>query len=289
MLAELISILNTSVATNGEDYDVIKEIVVKIEEYEKRFFLEKQILLPNKQDTCEPFSYINKFLSDKKYLADMHYDDYFYISQKINTYERNLSLYTYCASQYNYMAVEQYKIQALSQKALKHKNDIINSIASSKGAVKKGITEDFFYNYLNEVSDFEIYKSYRYGYYYPDLIIVDTETNICIDIEIDEPYSFEDKKPIHFGDEDCNRDTYLIESGFFVIRFSEEQIVNNTYECHLLLKGLLKEIKNFISVNDFISVNEIYKSIKTRAWNYNEASNMAIIDARKIVLQKILA
>ena len=35
-------------------------------------------------------------------------------------------------------------------------------------------------------------------YYYPDFTFICDETRLHIDIEIDEPYSLPDKKPIHY-------------------------------------------------------------------------------------------
>jgi very-short-patch-repair endonuclease len=82
------------------------------------------------------------------------------------------------------------------------------------------------------------------------------ETNIFIDIEIDEPYSFEERKPIHFDDSDCERDKYFAESGFIVIRFTEDQIIDNTYQCYFIIKKCISKILDFVSASDFLNDNE---------------------------------
>ncbi|MBC7554419.1 MAG: hypothetical protein H7257_10615 [Taibaiella sp.] len=160
------------------------------------------------------FYRLNEFLSDKKNLVAIEYRYYVHIRNQIQKYQRELNIYSTALIQFNNMAVEKHRHEKLLTQTLSYKRSILSLIAPSTKMVKKGISEDFFYTYLKKISGFNIYTQYSYGYFYPDLIVVDNEMNICINIEIDEPYSYEEKKPIHFDVQDTDRDNYLIENGF---------------------------------------------------------------------------
>ncbi|TEB40545.1 hypothetical protein D0809_30065, partial [Flavobacterium circumlabens] len=58
--------------------------------------------------------------------------------------------------------------------------------------------------------------------YQPDFILYYQKYNLCIDIEIDEPYAMGSKKPIHFDDDKRNK--FFLSKGWHIIRFAEEQI-----------------------------------------------------------------
>ena len=71
--------------------------------------------------------------------------------------------------------------------------------------------------------------------YEPDFAYINKEKGIFIDIEIDEPYSAAGH-PTHFMhedgvDKDSARNKRFQESGWYVLRFSEEQIICHTREC----------------------------------------------------------
>lgn len=148
--------------------------------------------------------------------------------------------------------------------------------------VKKGITELFFYDFLKSKADFELYKSIKFSFYYPDLILVDKSSKLVFDIEIDEPYSLDTKNPIHFDDSDKQRDEYFIENGFIVIRFSENQIVDSTEFCIAVI-NLVKE-----SVLAF-DTSKIYDEMEFSypCWTYEDAFKMAYNNSRQAILKKL--
>lgn len=70
--------------------------------------------------------------------------------------------------------------------------------------------------------------------YEPDLAYIDKEKGICVDIEIDEPYST--SGPTHYayaegGNKDEARNTRFQDAGWYVIRFTEEQMFCHTKQC----------------------------------------------------------
>lgn len=71
--------------------------------------------------------------------------------------------------------------------------------------------------------------------YEPDLVYMDKQKGIYIDIEIDEPHTW-NKKPCHYLDQngtsrDWKRDNLFVSAGWTVIRFSERQIFSETKSC----------------------------------------------------------
>lgn len=71
--------------------------------------------------------------------------------------------------------------------------------------------------------------------YEPDFAFIDEEHGIFIDIEVDEPYSASGH-PTHFlqpdgTNKDSARNERFRQAGWYVIRFSEEQIFCHTAEC----------------------------------------------------------
>lgn len=148
---------------------------------------------------------------------------------------------------------------------------------------KIGKYEVYFYNILkNKFGDkimrnsaIDFFKSGRA--YTPDIIYADIKNNIFIDIEIDEPYSFENKEPIHYFQNsvhcDEDRDKYFLENYWIVIRFSEMQIVENYSECINTIELVLKGIEEQYIVNkDKLLNNRIQIH---SCWNYFDAKKMA--------------
>lgn len=91
----------------------------------------------------------------------------------------------------------------------------------------------------------------------PDIAIIDEnkDKNIRIDIEIDEPYAGITRQPTHCKGEDLMRDTYFVDRGWLVIRFSEYQVHTQEIEC-------LKYIADIINAIDsnYIVPNELFTS-----------------------------
>jgi hypothetical protein len=153
---------------------------------------------------------------------------------------------------------------------------------------KIGKSEVFFYNILknkfgdkilrNSVIDF--FETGRA--YIPDIIYTDTKNKIFIDIEIDEPYSFENKEPIHYLQNsvhsDEERDKYFLENYWLIIRFSEMQIIQNHSECINTIELVLKGIEDQYIVNKDILLNNRIQIHS--CWNYLDAKKMALENFR---------
>lgn len=133
-------------------------------------------------------------------------------------------------------------------------------------SIYKGVSEDYFNGYL--LKYFGNYILMRHCLHlnkyslYPDFTFWDKTNKICVDIEIDESYVASNGKPIHYKDSDLKRDRVFLSYGWFIIRFSEKQIVTNPIGCCKSISNFLNEIyyqigKSFNSENIESLKNEI--------------------------------
>lgn len=143
----------------------------------------------------------------------------------------------------------------------------------------KGYTEDNLFYRLMKYIPKQIFIDGKVGKYYPDLI-VKTSNGVCIDIEIDEPYEYKDKKETHYiGCGDKERDNYFLDNNWFVIRFSEYQIKYYTNRCVRIVLLL----KDLIELGDckYDSLVDLVNKISMPFWTKEEARVMAIENFRE--------
>lgn len=156
-----------------------------------------------------------------------------------------------------------------------HKKSLKPLIVASRGkqSLKRGIAELKFLELLdNELKGSifidmvpQIDWSENKQTYNPDFTMVCKKTNLHIDIEIDEPYTLKDKKPIHYIDSsDDKRNEFFLDNNWCVIRFSEKQIINETIECIETIKSVY---------NNIIEMNPSYSTdLKPEPrWTYEES------------------
>lgn len=98
----------------------------------------------------------------------------------------------------------------------------------------------------------------------PDIAIIDKkkEKNIRIDIEIDEPYAGITRQPTHCIGEDLMRDTYFVDRGWLVIRFSEFQVHTQELECLKYIASIIKSIDSNYSIPSVLSTVSDLKTEK---------------------------
>lgn len=154
--------------------------------------------------------------------------------------------------------------------------------------IKVGKSENLFYSILVSKFGDKIIRNYAIDLFesgkafIPDIIYADIENRIFIDIEIDEPYSFENKEPIHYLKNsihiDEERDKYFLENYWLVIRFSEKQIINNIIECVNTIELIISSIENQYIVDKSILLKN---GIQTQScWSYSDAKKMALENYR---------
>ena len=94
-------------------------------------------------------------------------------------------------------------------------------------------------------------------------------------IEIDEPYIYSNKIPTHFVGYDEDRNYQFCDKDWFVVRFSEEQVVRNPIECTYFLKTFIEYIDtgqalNLVEGKKFKTLN-----IRHNPWIKEDCENMA--------------
>lgn len=107
-----------------------------------------------------------------------------------------------------------------------------------------------------------------YRQYVPDFVLYHERANLYIDIEIDEPYVIESRKPIHYIDgRDLVRDKYIINNGWVVIRYSERQVYKH-------LEEIIKDLESKINWLTYDDVRPTSLSLDNR-WTEEEAKRLA--------------
>lgn len=112
--------------------------------------------------------------------------------------------------------------------------------------------------------------------YEPDFAYIDACKGVFVDIEIDEPYSGAEKKPLHYC---CNgnktiddvRNERFAERGWTVVRFSEKQIHEQCESCLKFLYELLVKMDASISIP--LGLRGVADLKEERMWTERDANN----------------
>jgi hypothetical protein len=136
----------------------------------------------------------------------------------------------------------------------------------------KGRYESFFLNHLSSKFSSKIFNNLEFQLpnsyaFVPDFSYVDKSIGLCIDIEIDEPYTSDNKTPIHCIGDDDYRNNYFLSKGWFVVRFAEVQIAKYPKQCCDFIASIIEHITTGKDIDNFI--------LPIKTWNSYEASEMA--------------
>jgi len=155
----------------------------------------------------------------------------------------------------------------------------------------KGASEDYFYRNLcnlfkSKISQNAALETHK-GYLpkYPDILLYDHAQKIYIDIEIDEPYAFNVAKLTHCIDGDDDRNFDFLYNNWFVIRFTEEQVIRYPVECSNFIMCVYNHILNRLDNKNVFFVNNF--PFKQAPWTVEDAKNMKSIDYRNSYLGKV--
>jgi very-short-patch-repair endonuclease len=107
----------------------------------------------------------------------------------------------------------------------------------------------------------------------PDIAIIDkSNSNLRIDIEIDEPYAGITRQPTHCKGEDVNRDIYFVDRGWIVIRFSEYQVHLQEKDCLRYIAETIKsaipnyEIPSQLLNQPSLQVEKLWDIVQAQKW-----------------------
>lgn len=143
---------------------------------------------------------------------------------------------------------------------------------------KEGVSHVYFKEYLkrhfgNDIVEStsinsSFYDRENYNLYITDFTYIDKYTHLKIDIEIDEPYTFENKKPIHLND--SARNDFFLKNNWVVVRFAEEQVINHPNECCDLINRIITSF-----YDDYSWLKSMKSNIpEVLEWNFESASTL---------------
>ena len=147
----------------------------------------------------------------------------------------------------------------------------------------KGRSEAFFYRYLQKYFPKQVYVDMALpigsSYYYPDFTLISKKYQIVVDIEIDEPYNFKGF-PTHISGSDDKRNTYFVQCGWSVIRFSEEQIARQPLQCCKFIAQILFQMsKDKSFLQELQDIPDL--SLNPIVWDERTAKEMFMNKARE--------
>ena len=158
---------------------------------------------------------------------------------------------------------------------------------------RRGYTEQMFEDYLKAnltnnfsiIGNAEILLGDECRPYEPDIaIIASSNKNIRIDIEIDEPYNGVTREPTHFiGCGDEFRDLNLVNAGWIVMRFTEEQIFCEKEACLNEIYRLLLSLDSNYAF-EILNFNKNQNLENKKFWTELDAKLMAANNFRESYL-----
>ena len=111
----------------------------------------------------------------------------------------------------------------------------------------------------------------------PDIVF--SNGSITVDIEVDEPYTYNKLEPIHYFDTikqkhfDTDRDDFFNENYWTVVRFTERQVYQNPLGC---CKTIAETIYRTTGNNTFLLKLSDAKPVETENyWTIAEAKELA--------------
>lgn len=153
------------------------------------------------------------------------------------------------------------------------------SAERSEEVPQKGRSEDLLFAKLMKHYPTAIKIDMRVGRFYPDLCLI-IPGIAAIDIEIDEPYVLGSKKETHYlGGSDKSRDSYFSSGDWYVIRFTEKQIMTEVDSCVSIITNFIQFVKTW-ELKYLQNVENYREKIKSKKWTKEEARLMAIEDYR---------
>lgn len=201
------------------------------------------------------------------------------------TYAREVEVYKQRKLAYEREAATARTPDKLAAFQLKLLMDVLRKVDSYDGngsKAQRGRAEPEFYEYLKRYFPGKIHTGLTlaipgYDYpYTPDFAYIDSQTNLHIDIEIDEPYVYRSGEPTHYlgSVKDENRNQFFLNKGWMVIRFCEEQVARWPDQCCWKVIEVIAEVLGDKSVLD--SSKQYTSTLPTiRQWTKSEADTMA--------------
>ena len=142
-----------------------------------------------------------------------------------------------------------------------------------------GKSEKILYRTLEDYFDSSKihWNSRQIGNKRPDFIYEDKTKNVYIAIEIDEPYIYKTKTPLHYyaNEVDAKKESIYRTNGWTVIRFSESQVINHPNECCKFLAQVIDYYQVELKYSKIPRLKTLDSLQPVKHWDYNDAMIMA--------------
>jgi hypothetical protein len=171
--------------------------------------------------------------------------------------------------------------------------EILTHKVDAKAQNVVGISEKYFQNYIENVFKDKyivggVLPSKGNGNsIVPDFLLFDKLNNIYLDIEIDEPYVWKENIITHFIGADFDRDFIVTQANWFILKFTEEQIITNPLKAIEVIKDTFSHIQN-LSSGEISNFCNTYDSFSIKAWSKEDCTRMMIDNYRETYLKKYL-
>lgn len=129
------------------------------------------------------------------------------------------------------------------------------------------ILEEYFAPHI--YSQQELLPLNHQNAYSADFLFVEPNTNLHIDIEIDEPFSFATKESIHYVGKDDYRNKCFVQANWIVLRFAEEQVFSQPLRCLRVLANVI----NKYALNDSWQLQFLDVEKLTPVWQWTEGKS----------------
>ena len=134
--------------------------------------------------------------------------------------------------------------------------------------------KNYFENIFNVSNDMCLFTKGKSFPYEPDITmwnIIDDEL-ICIDVEIDEPYAG-DGTPTHCKGYDIERNKDFLNRGWVIIRFSENQVVEDPEKCCKTIANVVSSLIDSYTIPKGLSRIKLLD--KEPYWDENKSKELA--------------
>ncbi|BAY63596.1 hypothetical protein NIES25_67660 (plasmid) [Nostoc linckia NIES-25] len=112
-----------------------------------------------------------------------------------------------------------------------------------------------------------------------DFLLIEPNTGLHIDLEVDEPISFATGKPTHCIGEDDYRNKCFVDANWLVIRFAEEQVSSQPERCARFIAGAIAQLTDNNTYRQ--KLLHVEKVTPMRQWSSRQASRLKKSDYRQ--------
>jgi very-short-patch-repair endonuclease len=159
---------------------------------------------------------------------------------------------------------------------------------TSKSNAPAGVSEKAFYRVLRRlfpsITQGMAFDNPEFSYPYSADFILVHDSNLSIDIEIDEPYVGDTKAPHHCIDQgkDDTRNKFFTSNNWVVIRFSEKQAVKYPYSCCKFIASVIACVAGDLTyLNQLANIADLPSE---PMWTIKQAKKWAKTNYRKTYL-----